>query len=333
MKYFISLISALLFTFTVFAQGVLEIKQSRQTLKNLLADDQPMTVVYTAQNTGTQPVIITRVTPMTSLLKADWPKSPLLPGKSCDIKITFIPMQLLENFNMRILVYSNANPARKELILTGNLVDNPSKPELLYKYNMNGLKFKNNLKDAVSLGVIYKSNHLQATFEPAQVAPGKKGKIIVTFDAPKANDYGYVYESLILSVNGSKEYSNRLSVTAELSEDFSKLSPKDKANAPIAQFDKKECNFGEIKQGEKTSCDFTLTNAGKSILFIRKTKASCGCTAVTLGQKEIQPGQSTTIRATFDSTGKSGRQYKSITVITNDPSQPENTLTISGNVK
>ena len=45
MKYFISLISALLFTFTVFAQGVLEIKQSRQTLKNLLADDQPMTVV------------------------------------------------------------------------------------------------------------------------------------------------------------------------------------------------------------------------------------------------------------------------------------------------
>ena len=196
MKYFISLISALLFTFTVFAQGVLEIKQSRQTLKNLLADDQPMTVVYTAQNTGTQPVIITRVTPMTSLLKADWPKSPLLPGKSCDIKITFIPMQLLENFNMRILVYSNANPARKELILTGNLVDNPSKPELLYKYNMNGLKFKNNninfkkvytwqvatdtleyyntLKDAVSLGVIYKSNHLQATFEPAQVAPGRK---------------------------------------------------------------------------------------------------------------------------------------------------------------
>ena len=264
-------------------------------------------------------------------------------------------MQLLENFNMRILVYSNANPARKELILTGNLVDNPSKPELLYKYNMNGLKFKNNninfkkvytwqvatdtleyyntLKDAVSLGVIYKSNHLQATFEPAQVAPGKKGKIIVTFDAPKANDYGYVYESLILSVNGSKEYSNRLSVTAELSEDFSKLSPKDKANAPIAQFDKKECNFGEIKQGEKTSCDFTLTNAGTSILFIRKTKASCGCTAVALGQKEIQPGQSTTIRATFDSTGKSGRQYKSITVITNDPSQPENTLTISGNVK
>jgi hypothetical protein len=92
-----------------------------------------------------------------------------------------------------------------------------------------------------------------------------------------------------LSVNGSKEYSNRLSVTAELSEDFSKLSPKDKANAPIAQFDKKECNFGEIKQGEKTSCDFTLTNAGKSILFIRKTKASCGVLPLPWDKKKFSP--------------------------------------------
>lgn len=46
MKYFISLISALLFTFTVFAQGVLEIKQPRQTLKNLLADDQRDSGLY-----------------------------------------------------------------------------------------------------------------------------------------------------------------------------------------------------------------------------------------------------------------------------------------------
>ena len=95
MKYFISLISALLFTFTVFAQGVLEIKQSRQTLKNLLADDQPMTVVYTAQNTGTQPVIITRVTPMTSLLKAE--KSRLFRCNYWKISTCgfwFIPMQI-----------------------------------------------------------------------------------------------------------------------------------------------------------------------------------------------------------------------------------------------
>lgn len=55
MKYFISLISALLFTFTVFAQGVLEIKQSRQTFKKpswrRSADDSGL---Y-GSNTDTQP--------------------------------------------------------------------------------------------------------------------------------------------------------------------------------------------------------------------------------------------------------------------------------------
>ena len=75
-----------------------------------------------------------------------------------------------------------------------------------------------------------------------------------------------------------------------------------------------------------------MKNNGKSDLIIRKTKASCGCTAVTMGETILSPGQSTTIRATFDSTGKSGRQYKSITVITNDPQHPETLLTITGNI-
>ena len=116
-------------------------------------------------------------------------------------------------------------------------------------------------------------------------------------------------------------------------EDFSKLSKQDRQNAPLAHFDKKEVSFGELKQGERANCDFTLTNKGKSNLYVRKTRASCGCTAVTLGENTIAPGKSTVIRVTFNSTGKSGRQYKSITVITNDPANPEMILNVNGNIK
>lgn len=120
---------------------------------------------------------------------------------------------------------------------------------------------------------------------------------------------------------------------AELREDFSQLSEQELANAPVATFDKKECNFGEIKPNSKTHCDFLLTNTGKRPLFIRKTKTTCGCTAVTLGKQEVPAGQSTTLRITFDSEGKFGRQHKTITVITNDPKNPETTLTINGSIK
>lgn len=354
MKFFTLLITIIFFTAGSFAQGVLEIKKPTVELKNLKADDQPTVVTFQIKNTGNQPVIISRITPFSSALKAEWVKEPLAPGKTGEIRISFSTVQMPESFDYKIMLYSNARNNRAELHLQGNIIDNPAKPTLLYKYDMNGLKFKsssvsfnkiytwqiakdtvtfyNATQKPVSLSIQYKPQHLETEFVPAQVEPGKQGTLIITYDAPKKNDYGYDYESLILSINNERNYNNRLSVTANLVEDFSKLGKKELEKAPVAVFDKKEQGFGNIKPGEKANCDFTLTNTGKSELIIRKTKASCGCTAVTLGQKSIAPGQSTVIRTTFDSKGKSGRQYKTITVITNDPKNPETLLTINGNI-
>lgn len=355
MKIFSLFITALFLAIGTFGQGQLEIRKAEIILKNLKADDQPHTEVFQLKNTGDQPIIVTRVTPMTSVFKADWSREPIAPGKTGEVRLTFIPTQMQDNFDCKTLIYSNAKNMRAELTISGNIVDNPDKPELLYKFDMDGLKFKtgsvnfndvytwkiisdtvsfiNTRQEAVSLSTQYQPAHIQTRFIPEKVEAGKKGVMILTYDAPKKNDFGYHYESLILSVNGSRDYKNRLNVTANLVEDFSKLSKKEIANAPVASFDKKEINFGDINKGGKANCDFVLTNTGKSTLFVRKTKASCGCTAVTMGENAIEPGKSTTIRATFDSTGKDGRQYKSITVITNDPVNRETILTINGNIK
>lgn len=355
MKFFSILMIALLPSL-VFAQGQLEVKNPKLNLKEIKADNQSQTEIFKIKNTGNQPVIITRVTPMSSQLKADWSREPLAPGKSGEIRITFTSANLsLEKFNYKILVYSNAQNNRLELEMSGHIIDNPAKPDLLYKHTIDGVKFKsshiglnniytwqtvtdtvyfiNSRPEAVDLSIQYKPSHIEAVFVPAKVEAGQKGALIITYNAPKKNDYGYSYESLIFSVNNTRNYANRLTITATLLEDFSKLSKKELANAPVVSFAQKEINFGEIKKGEKANCDFTLTNTGKSPLYIRKTKASCGCTAVTLGDKTVEPGKSTTIRATFDSTGKSGRQYKTITIITNDPKNPETILTLNGTIK
>lgn len=347
--------TALLFLASLtFAQGMLQFKEKNIELKKLKADDSPTEVIFKFKNTGNEPVILTRVSPITTELKADWDKAPLAPGKSSEIKISFNTTRMPEKFNYSIIVFTSTN-TREQLTLSANIIDNPAKPELLYNADMEGLKFKttniqfNNIynwqvvsdtlsffnarKDTVSVGTNYLPSYMQFAANPQKVAPGKKGSIIITYDAPKKNDYGYSYESIILSLNNSKEYKNRLTITANITEDFSKLNKKDLENAPIASFEKTEINFGDIKPGDKANCDFTLKNTGKSDLFIRKTRASCGCTAVTMGQTTVAPGQTTVIRATFDSANKSGHQDKSITVITNDPKNPDQTLRINGNIK
>lgn len=355
MKSFLFSLILLLFSVAGFAQGQLEFKETTLELKNLKADDQPTTVVCHFKNTGVQPVILTRVVPFSSSLIVDWPKAPIAPGKTGEIKIKFIPTQLKETFSYKIMIYSNAHNNRTEIVLSGNIVDNPAKPFLLYKYDMEGLRFKTNSiglgniytwqvrtdtltfyntqQNPIKLSVQYQPDYIRTKFIPEQVAPGQRGSILITYDAPKKNDYGFSYESIILTINDNRNYTNRLSLTANLIEDFSKLSKKELERAPIATFEKKEISFGEIKAGAKATCDFKLTNTGKSDLIVHKTKASCGCTAVTLGQKLLTPGQSTVIRSIFDSQGKSGRQYKSITIITNDPKNPETILTINGNIK
>ena len=354
MKYLFILILPLLLSSKTFAQAVIEFKQTDYELKDLKADDQPFTQTISFKNKGKSPVIISRVAPMTNIIQTDWTKEPIAPGKTGEIRLTFTPARLQEKFTYSVLVYSNASNNRTQLKLSGNLVDNPEKPYLLYKYDISGLKFKvtninlnkvftwevktdtfyfyNLRQEPINMSIQYKPRYINASFIPEKVEPGQKGCLIVTYDAPQKNDYGYDYASVIFRINNEDGYQNRITVSANIVEDFSKLSKKELTEAPGATFDTKEIKFGNIKPGEKKNCDFTLTNSGKSNLLIRKTKASCGCTAITLGEKTIEPGKSTTIRATFDSTGKSGRQIKSITVITNDPQNPETILTIDGNI-
>lgn len=354
MKAILIFISLLIGSQLMAQKGVLTFDREQIDLGTIKSDDVPVQIVYTFKNTGNAPIILSQVTPRASKVTADWEKSPIMPQASAKITLTFIPVEHRERFNYTINVRSNAQNGDIQLRLIGKQIDNPEKPYLLYKHNMDSVYFKspriafgNVYTDQVKSDTLYfynmrkgdlrlsthpKPKHLTTTFIPEVVKAGEKGMIIVTLNAKEKNDFGYIYENIILKFNDDNSYRNRIELNVNLKEDFSKLSEEELKNAPVAHFETTSIDFGEIKVGEKADCDFILENKGKSNLIIRKTKASCGCTAVTLGEKTLQPGASTTIRASFNSSGRKGRQHKSITVITNDPQKPEIALTFSGKV-
>lgn len=104
--------------------------------------------------------------------------------------------------------------------------------------------------------------------------------------------------------------------------------PPASPDAPILTFEKTTYDFGKIKQGEKVHYDFTFTNTGKTPLIISNATASCGCTVPEPPKDPIQPGAQSVIKVIFDSTGKSGKQDKVITVTSNgNPSINEVHLT------
>ncbi|HML79908.1 DUF1573 domain-containing protein [Geobacter sulfurreducens] len=100
--------------------------------------------------------------------------------------------------------------------------------------------------------------------------------------------------------------------------------------APTLSVDKPFFDFGTIPQGKKLDHVFTLKNKGDSPLSIVRTKSSCGCTVISLPRKTIEPGGSVELKTTFDSTTFGGKVTKTITVETNDPANPNYTLTLTG---
>lgn len=104
------------------------------------------------------------------------------------------------------------------------------------------------------------------------------------------------------------------------------------ANEPKAVVKPMSYDFGDIVQDSVFTTFYVITNEGSALLKITNVNASCGCTAVMPEKNELKPGESTNIKVTFNSKGRSGKQTKIITVETNDPDNSAIKLTLSGNV-
>lgn len=97
-------------------------------------------------------------------------------------------------------------------------------------------------------------------------------------------------------------------------------------------FNKKEHDFGEIQQGDKVSYTFTFKNTGNNDLSIASANASCGCTVPEYTKEPLKPGKSGKMKVSFDSSGKTGVQTKTVTVRANTPTGYE-TLNIKATIK
>ena len=90
-------------------------------------------------------------------------------------------------------------------------------------------------------------------------------------------------------------------------------------------------NFGEIHQGKSATHNFIIKNTGEAELIISSAKGSCGCTVPVWPKNPIFKGEEAIIKVTFNSEGKSGKQNKTVTLVSNAIPNTK-VITINGNV-
>ena len=105
------------------------------------------------------------------------------------------------------------------------------------------------------------------------------------------------------------------------------------SNAEVAafEFEKVFHDFGDIKEGEPGVTVFTFKNTGEAPLIITSAQGSCGCTVPDYPKTPIAPGATGEIKVSFDSSGRVGKQDKTVTIDAN--TNPRSTvLKITSNV-
>ncbi|QIP16663.1 DUF1573 domain-containing protein [Spirosoma aureum] len=102
--------------------------------------------------------------------------------------------------------------------------------------------------------------------------------------------------------------------------------------APSALFNwnKSTHDFGKIPQGKPVTAEFFFKNKGELPLVINHAQGSCGCTGVDYPKSAIMPGQSGTIKATFNAASP-GAFNKTVSVESNAEGGVQ-TLYIKGEV-
>jgi len=338
------------------AQPVMKVSASEHDFGKFKEEAGRQKFDFVVMNTGNQPLVIQNIVASCGCTTPDWTKGPIPPRGSGMITAIYDPANRPGQFNKTLSVYTNTKPEITVLVIKGEVVPREKTVEELFTFPVGPLRFESNhlaftnvKKNEKKIRVMQVINvskepatiefdnvpaHLTLKANPGTLKPGQKGIIEGTFDANKNQSWGNVTDIVKLKINGKVDEKVYYAVSANLVEDFSGLSKEALANAPVFKPESTTRDLGKIPGSSANDVEFRFRNEGKSDLIIRYVRATCGCTAVQQGvQGEgIKPGQSSSIKAVFNSGSYKGKVTKAIYVYTNDPKNSEVVLMLNADV-
>ena len=279
---------------------------------------------FTIKNTGDAPLVITRVTASCGCTRPEWTKSPIAPGKTGEVKITYNPKGRPGPFYKTVSIFSNGKKGSYSLAIKGNVTPKPSQPVFTYPYSIGDLKLhtktvlfssirpeetlgekiniKNEGKTSATIHLGKVPHYLNVQVNPATLQPDEVGAITILMDAKVLKRKGRVSTLLPVMVQstGKKELSGTLL-------EFGKL-PNKKNIVPLI--------------GGKVSGTFEITNAGKTPLTIYSVTCDDERVDLSGGKKELKPGATATFKVTLRPKEIKTKLEALINVVCNDPNGP-----------
>ncbi len=311
-----------------------------------VAYDAPVTAMFELHNKGTRKLKITDVKTSCGCIGVEYPKDEVPGGETFRVRLTYDARQL-GHFYKQAAVYSNGSDEPVYLTMRGVVLAEVADYTGSYPYEYGSLRAdRNELQfDDVNKGdtpelkiyihnsgletlhptVMHLPSYLSAAVTPENLRPGQGGRISFTLNSDELRDYGLVRTAVYLANEPGEKVApeKEIKVSAVLlpdfdgmTEDVRKYAPKMvlSADSLLFDFDGKKKKTGEIK----------ITNAGRSTLKIRSLQMFAGGLKVTLADRDLEAGETTTLKVTAYREELSEQQSEPrVLMITNDPDYPK----------
>lgn len=312
---------------------------------------------FTVTNTGDSPLVIVRVQPTCGCTVAEFTTTPIEPGKSGLVEVTYSPTGRPGPFEKTVWVYTNSTPERTRLTIKGVTIGSPETvakyfPEtaghlMVSKTTLAAGEVKKGLlrnsvvtaynptRDTITLAFDNNTSHINIVAKPDTIAPGDISTISFFFNSMRTPVWGINDDTLTMIThpvnNESLSLMTPINLIANVVEDFSHLTNEERAQAPVCFLhnDKILLEDGDLAGPFVTTMPFK--NSGKSDLVVHRImtldKALTGLCNKTL----VKPGEEALVTIKIDPNKIKGDVLNSeFTVITNDPANPRITVRVVG---
>ena len=261
--------------------------------------------------------------------------------------MTYNPNGRPGKFNKTITITSNATEPGKRVFIKGEVIPKQAKPVNKYTFAVGDVNMKTLLLD---LGTVKKGENKSGELEYANltqadhnvelatnaadaylinqvtlptVKPNEIGKFIFALDTKAAHVYGPVEIYAYVVVDGKKviDDAHKITVKANIEEDFSSMSTEQKQNAPIIEVPA-EINAGKFAKGKVYKVILPVKNSGVNALEIRR--AYCADTRVNAkSPKAIKSGKKGAVSMEIDARNLDAATFtRELVIISNDYQNP-----------
>lgn len=309
----------------------------------------PVTATFELRNKSLRKLVITDVVPDCKCTTVDFPKGEIGAGDKFTIRMTY-DARMLGHFYKQAAIVSNGSPKPVYITMTGVVLADVQDYSGSYPYDFNGLladrnelefdnvnkgdrpvsvmHIMNNGSTVMQPNVLHLPSYLLAQVSPTRLTPGHSGKVTFTLISDNIHSYGlsqstvYMAQKVGEQVNSSTEIEVSVVLLPDLKHVGEGLHPSLEISDSVLNiaFEGKNKKSGEI----------VLSNRGQAALDISSLQLFTRGLKVTLGQRVLEPGESTKLKVTaFADQLAKVRTRPRVLMITNDPRQPKIVININ----